>query len=79
MTRIKLVVGDNHTLGYITHEQPNTLFTLRASVLKGSFGEGAKSTDLFDNIRLASEADFDEFNVCMTGYKNSNEYEFSEN
>lgn len=80
MKKIKLVVVDEHTLGYIFPEQPNTYHILKESILKGSpynYNNGTSRLIYNQKIRLASENDFNEFNVIFDGYKNNpNEYEF---
>jgi hypothetical protein len=83
--RIKLVVLNEHTLGYIfprssyEGEWKNLVYVniLHASVLKGATQTSNPvllcSTD---KIRLASEKDFDDFRVNFKGYNNAVEYEF---
>ena len=83
--RIKLVVIDEHTLGYLI---PNSNYAgvLHASVLRGSPVSGSPLSAMnpipvaFKKVRLASEKDFNDFRVSFEGYKkNKNEYEFAEN
>jgi hypothetical protein len=74
--KIKLVVINEHTLGYMIpgHEMAGIL---RTSVLRGSFlnpnhnvmTKGAK-------VRLASAQDFDDFGVVFKGYQNPEKYEY---
>ena len=76
--RTKLIVADEHTLGYI---MPNseTVGVLHASVLRGatfSVHPEPKNVSMFEKIRLASEKDFDNFRVSFQGYNNETEYEF---
>ena len=81
-TKIKLVVYKEHTLGYILPELPNSVQILHSSPLKGANG----TINLQDNyhinnlneIRLASEKDFDDFNVDFKGYDDKEVYEYSE-
>ena len=81
-TKIKLVVYKEHTLGYILPELPNSVQILHSSPLKGA----NSTTNLHDNyhinnlneIRLASEKDFDDFNVDFKGYDDKEVYEYSE-
>lgn len=76
--KIKLVVMNEHTLGYIFPEQPKYLHILHASILKGStFPNDGQSVYIGRGatIRLASEQDFNDFRVVMNGYK-SDEYEY---
>lgn len=82
--KIRLVVFNEHTLGFIfppsAYKEPtNHIYVniLHASVLKGA----VKTCDpillsSLDKIRLASEKDFDEFGVSFIGYNNPNEYEY---
>jgi hypothetical protein len=78
MNKIKLVVMNEHTLGYVFPEQPKYLHTLHSSILKGStYPNDGQSIYIgtSDKIRLASLVDFNEFRVSMKGY-NDTEYEF---
>ena len=80
--KIKLVVFNEHTLGYIIPEIPNQVQILHASVLKGAVWSLSKSSDYIgknDKVRLASEQDFKDFRCCFSGYQNKDEYEFAEN
>lgn len=79
MKKIKLVVMNEHTLGYIFPEQPKYVHILHASILKGStFPNDGQSVYIgtSDQIRLASESDFNDFRTLMNGYK-SNNYEYA--
>jgi len=78
-TKIKLVVLNENTLGYIQPELPNICCVLRASILRGAVFEVLPSSKLisrFDTIRLASKADFEEYRVSFVGYEGSGEYEY---
>jgi hypothetical protein len=76
--KIKLVVIENHTLGYLI---PNSDYAgiLHASILKGSpySNFGGSIYIKHKNIKLASKNDFDNFRVSFKGFDNENEYEFS--
>ena len=78
----KLVVINNHTLGYIAPELPNYVQVLQASVLRGSARCSPLSSmdsiliGKLDNIELASEKDFDDFRVSFRGFENEKEYEY---
>jgi len=80
MAKIKLVVFNEHTLGYISPELPQYVQPLRASILKGApfeTHETSKYISKADNIRLASAKDFDDFRCSFVGYSKE-EYEFQE-
>lgn len=79
--RIKLVVFNEHTLGYILPELPNYVQILHASVLKGAVWSMSKYSDCIsknDKVRLASEEDFDNFRCCFSDSYRNGEYEFAE-
>lgn len=72
--KTQLVVIDEHTLAYIEPEQIFA-YVLHASILRGSpYGLGSHIAHEFHKVRLATEKDFDDYRVCMDGYKNSNQY-----
>lgn len=68
--KIKLVVADGHTLGYIDPRLPDTLQILHASILRGAtFQVLPESTYVKGrDIRLATPKDFEDFRVSMVGY-----------
>jgi len=76
--RIKLVVGDGHTLGYINPINPNTINVLKADTNKGAIYTTNIVYSLhrtqFKKIRLASAKDFDKFNISFVGFDNKFEY-----
>ena len=79
MNKIKLIVINNHTLGYIDPLTPMNYSTLHSSILKGAIFNlhpSSKHINKTDNIRLASESDFNDFRVSFDGFKNSQEYEY---
>lgn len=79
MDKIKLVVFNEHTLGYILPELPNYVQILHASVLRGSTSGLHESSVLIgslDKIRLAGANDFNMFRVSFKGFNNSEEYEY---
>lgn len=77
---IKLVVLNEHTLGYILPEMPSVVHIIETSPLKGS-PTSSKLTSCFplgklDDVRLASKQDFQEFGVVFDGYEKSKDYEY---
>lgn len=61
---IRYVVNDEHTLGYINDEQPDMLWFLRCSVLRGSpFDPMSGGTAIRGVIRDATVEDFDAYGV----------------
>lgn len=81
MEKIKLVVIEKHTLGYLI-PGTNLFGVLRASVLRGSpFSELSSPVNL-GNMKweLAGEKEFRKFRVVFDGFKRRpNIYEFKEN
>ena len=73
--RIKLVVIDEHTLGYIMIGQKDA-FVLHTSILKGSYLNPFNPVVLNGrDVRLATEEDFKDYRVLFEGY-NEEEYEW---
>lgn len=79
MSRIKLIVYKEHTLACVFPESPRMAQVIRPSVLRGSHYP-SYSNFLPDpkSVRLASEKDFDDFNVSFKGFDNKQEYEYAE-
>lgn len=77
--RIKLVVAGEHSLGFITPEQPNIIQVLNSSILKGApacYPDGPCSYQLPMKYRLATAEDFETFRVSSKYFiGNSAEYE----
>ena len=74
-----MVVYNEYALGYIMPQQPQTVYTLSDSVLRGA--PFRVMTEPYyigsnDTVRLASRKDFDTFRVLFDGYDNPQEYEF---
>ena len=80
MEKIKLVVLEEHTLGYITELMPNYVSVLHGSVLRGSPYSIMNNNALIGNnkVRLATEKDFNDFNVSFEQYKNKSKYDTTE-
>jgi hypothetical protein len=77
--KTKIVVLNEHTLGYITPDLPNYVQILHSSILKGSpYGLHPDSILIGsgDKIRLASSIDFNEYRVSERGFMNPREYEY---
>ncbi len=73
--RIKLVVIDEHTLGYI-RPGSKSAGVLHASVLRGAVGDGFSIYIEGKKVRLASAKDFDDYRCSFEGYS-EDEYEFA--
>lgn len=72
MGYIRLVVFKEHTLGYILPDLPDRVQVLHQSILKGATFKTLPDFEQITSkkdIRLASEKDFEEYRVCMDGYK----------
>ncbi len=76
--KIKLVVLNENTLGYIQPELPNYVQHLHASVLRGAYQSSPSLIGSTDKVRLASENDFSEYRVHFGSFGNKDEYEFAE-
>ena len=77
--KTKLVVLNEHTLGYIIPSLPKYVQVLHSSILKGSpYGNwpGSILIGSGDKIRLASSVDFNEYRVSETGFMNPKEYDY---
>jgi hypothetical protein len=76
--KVKLVVYQEHTLGYITPELPNYVQILHSSVLRGS----PKKSDNFGSfmadgsVRLATEKDFDDYRCYFSDRYRTDEFEY---
>lgn len=71
MVSSRCVVLGEHTLGYINPVQPDWMGVLHGSVLKG--GHDWKNGPVYvggmgDQMRPATQADFEEYRVCSRGY-----------
>ena len=79
MSKIKLVVLEEHTLGYIHPEMPNSVGILHTSILKGSSYNYWTGSVILGNkpVRLATEDDFTAFRCVFDGYKNDSNYEYA--
>lgn len=78
MSKIKLVVIDEHTLGYILPELPEYGQVLQGSILKGYPGNGWDSLMLLHRkVRLATKQDFHDYRCAWSTAYESDEYEFA--
>lgn len=79
--KIKLVVYNEHALGYILPEIPNNVYIFNSLLRKGGSGHnfGVRVITGIDNVRLANEQDFNEYKILMNGFKNDPKYEFAKN
>lgn len=77
MSKIKFVVFNEYALGYIMPEQPDTVYTVADSVLRGvSRTMAPYYIGAYDTVRLANRQDFENFRVVFDGYDNTEVYEF---
>lgn len=81
--KIRFVVVDENTLGYVNPACPHEIGVLRASVLRGAApGDPDPGTKPFpidpSRVRPATRADFDSFRVSPTGYASDPTYDFPE-
>ena len=77
--KIKLVVYNENTLGYILPELPTSCQILSASVIKGAtsgINQGYMPIRHNDTVRLATRADFKEYRVEFESYAKSGEYDY---
>lgn len=76
--KIKLVVVDEHTLGYVVEQMEDRAFVLHQSILKGAPWQLHPHDILLSGrkVRLASEKDFEDYRVCFEGYKDDPIYEY---
>lgn len=76
---IQLVVLDEHTLGY---KEPEAKFVnvLQASIRKGASFHRHPGDMVYLNpnskVRLAKEADFRDYMICLEGYRNDPKYQW---
>lgn len=77
MARTKLVVFNEHTLGFITPEQPEIVQQLHTSILKGSRYSANSTIYVNDGtVRLASEKDFNDYRCVFSSYYTPDKFEF---
>lgn len=80
MEKIKLVVYNEHTLGYISPTCDYMVQVFAHSVLRGAgcfLGWTEKCIGPSDNVRLATEQDFEDFRVSFVGFKTDPNYIYS--
>jgi len=84
MSKIKLIVADENTLGFIVPNMPRVFHVLHANVLKGSpySDTGINSVNIpldGHQYRLATKQDFIDYRVRYEGYfKEPWDYEWDE-
>lgn len=77
-TKIKIVIVDEHTIGFIYPEIPNFVAPLHTSILRGSpYSDSSRIYVPTSKIRLANVKDFDDYRVCVDGYLKDNNYSFN--
>ncbi len=75
MNTIKLVVVNENILGYIQLEFPSSIHILKGSILRGANRtDGNISLYGQEIVRLATEQDFNDFNVEFESYKKDPDY-----
>lgn len=71
---IRIVVAEEHTLGYIDDRLPTVLQTLHSSILRGAtFGNNAP-VSMYSKVRTATSADFETYRVSEEGYYKDEEF-----
>lgn len=71
---IRIVVADEHTLGYIDDRLPTVLQTLHSSILRGAtFGNNAQ-VSMYSKVRTATSEDFETYRVSEDGYDKDENY-----
>lgn len=81
VSRIKLVVYNEHTLGYIDPEFPQYVQVLHSSVLKGDSTTQLRDKILISSltsIRLASKKDFEDYKVSFDAYEKDGNYAYDD-
>lgn len=77
--KIKLVVVENHTLGYILPEIPSGVCILHTSILKGSpYSDSSHILVENHNVILATEKDFENFRCVFGSFGNGDTYEYND-
>jgi hypothetical protein len=77
--KTKLVVFNEHTLGYIIPENAKEVYVLHESILKGATFRLNPVSSLInknDTVRLATKEDFNEYRVSFEGYENNPNYQY---
>lgn len=78
MERVRLVVVDENTLGYVI---PGTLNVgiLHTSILRGSYFNAWGIIGAYNFARLATKQDFEDYRVSFKGFDNKDEFIYAEN
>jgi len=69
---VKIVVADEHTMGYIDEGDPDYLYTYREMQTLGApfhVHDGQRFLGNYKNIRPAVPADFPKFRVCENQFR----------
>ncbi len=76
--KTRFVVVKEHTLGFITPEQPDIIQNLSTSVIRGAtFGSEYDTIHKpWPKHRPATKGDFDTFRVSTEGYSKDPRYDF---
>jgi len=80
-TKVKIVVLDEHTFGYVYEDTPHNMSILRASILRGSYYSELSGpisiSGMEDRIRLATREDFDVYRIHFSdSYLEDKIYEY---
>lgn len=75
----KLVVGNEDYLGYITDENPNTVYPL--NIISQYYGimPSAQYVNSFKSLRIATLKDLDRFRLEPTQFLNTTKFIFDRN
>lgn len=86
-TKVKFVVIEGHTLGYVGQDSPDSASILHASLIRRKLQGKAKGASPYNphggpisivgkDVKMASKQDFDDFNVSYLGYEKDTVYNY---